>query len=101
MQSKKVKIFKITVFIVFLLIMLFLTIRLVPLFKSISTEQGRIEFKQEIESLGIEGIFIIIGLMIVQIFIPILPRRTSRGTSRNVIWSNWRFNCNLFRCIFK
>jgi len=93
MQSKKVKIFKITVFIVFLLIMLFLTIRLVPLFKSISTEQGRIEFKQEIESLGIEGIFIIIGL--------ILPRRTSRGTSRNVIWSNWRFNCNLFRCIFK
>ena len=73
MQSKKVKIFKIIILIIFILIMISLTIKLLPIFKGISTEQGRIDFKKNIESLGFEGIFIIIGLMVVQIFIPILP----------------------------
>lgn len=73
MESKKVKIFKIIVFIMFLIIMVVLTIKLLPIFKGITTEEGRLNFKQEIESLGIEGIFIIIGLMVAQIFLPILP----------------------------
>lgn len=73
MQSKKVKIFKLIMLIIFILIMILLTIKLFPIFKGISTEQGRIDFKNNIESLGFEGIFIIIGLMVVQIFIPILP----------------------------
>lgn len=73
MQSKKVKIFKLIMLIVFILIMVLLTIKLLPIFQGISTEQGRIDFKKNIESLGFEGVFIIIGLMVVQIFIPILP----------------------------
>ncbi len=73
MQSKKVKIFKIIMLIVFILIMILLTQKLLPIFKGISTEQGRMDFKNNIEGLGVEGIFIIIGLMVVQIFIPILP----------------------------
>ncbi len=73
MQSKKVKIFKLIMLILFILIMVVLAIKLLPIFKGISTEQGRIDFKKNIESLGFEGIFIIIGLMVVQIFIPILP----------------------------
>lgn len=77
MQSKRIKIFKLIVFIIFILIMILLTIRVFPVFKGISTEQGRLDLKKEIESLGVEGIFIIIGLMFTQIFLPILPRRTS------------------------
>ena len=73
MQSKKVKVFKLIMLIVFILIMILLAIKLLPIFKGISTEQGRIDFKNNIESLGFEGVFIIIGLMVVQIFIPILP----------------------------
>ncbi len=73
MQSKKIKIFKLVMLIALILILILLTIRIMPIFKGISTEQGRIEFKNEIESLGFEGIFIIIGLMITQIFLPILP----------------------------
>lgn len=73
MQSKKVKIFKLIMLTIFILIMILLTVRLLPIFKGISTEQGRIDFKDNIESLGFEGVFIIIGLMVVQIFIPILP----------------------------
>lgn len=73
MYSKKVKILKIIALVIFIGIMILLTIRLLPVFKNISTEQGRLEFKREIESLGVEGIFIIIGLMVAQIFLPILP----------------------------
>lgn len=73
MESKKVKIFKFMVLIAFLCIMVFLTWQVLPIFKSISTEEGRVTFKQEIEGLGAKGIFSIIGLMIVQIFLPILP----------------------------
>ena len=73
MESKKVKIFKLFLLALFILIMVFLTIKLLPMFKSISTEEGRIALKNEIESLGFEGIFIIIGLMVIQIFLPILP----------------------------
>lgn len=87
MKDKKVKIFKLIMLAVFIAIMIFLTIQFLPIFKSIATEEGRIEFKQEIEGLGVNGIFAIIGLMVAQIFLPILPRRTSRNTCRNVIWS--------------
>lgn len=73
MESKNVKIFKILLLALFILIMVFLTIKLLPMFKNISTEEGRIALKNEIESLGFEGIFIIIGLMVIQIFLPILP----------------------------
>ena len=73
MQSKKVKLFKILMLAVFILIMVFLTIKFFPLFKSISTEQGRIDLKNEIESIGSEGVIIIVGLMVIQIFLPILP----------------------------
>lgn len=90
MQSKKMKIFKLIVLIVVIAMMVALTIRLLPIFEGISTEQGRIDFKKEIESLGVEGIFIIIGLMVAQIFLPILPRRTSGDTCWYVIWTNWR-----------
>jgi len=38
MQSKKVKIFKIMMLVLFLLIMIVLTIKFLPIFKNISTE---------------------------------------------------------------
>lgn len=77
MDNKKVKVFKLIVLCVVILIMIFLTVKLIPMFKSISTEEGRINFKNEIEGLGLKGILAIVGLMIAQIFIPILPRRAS------------------------
>lgn len=73
MENKKIKIFKICIFIALILILVGLTIKLIPVFKSIITEQGRNDLKNEIENMGISGIFIIVGLMIVQIFLVILP----------------------------
>ena len=77
MDTKKVKVFKLIVLFVIILIMIFLTIELIPMFKSVSTEEGRANFKEQIEGLGGKGIFAIVGLMVAQIFIPILPRRAS------------------------
>lgn len=85
MKQDKTKIIKLIMLIVFVVIMIFLTIQLFPIFKSISTEEGRMNFKEDMESLGGKGVFAIIGLMVVQIFLPILPRRASRDFGRNVI----------------
>lgn len=74
MSDRRMKILKILVLIAFIGIMIFLTVQLVPIFKSISTEEGRTSFKNDIESLGGKGVFAIVGLMILQIFLPILPR---------------------------
>lgn len=73
MKEQRVKLFKIIALIIFVLCMVYFTIKLVPTFKSISTPEGRISFKNQIENLGYKGIFSIVGLMIAQIFLPILP----------------------------
>ncbi len=70
---KKEQILKIVSLILVIGLLIFLAIEVAPLFKNIATEQGRIEFKEEIENMGIKGIFIIIGLMIAQIFLVVLP----------------------------
>ena len=73
MKKDKIKILKIIIFILFIVLLVFLTLKLGPLFKNISTEGGRLEFRNKIESLGFEGVLTIIGLIFVQIFLPILP----------------------------
>lgn len=73
MKNKNVKIVRATILIAILVVMTFMTIKMFPIFKSISTEEGRNSFKANIESTGYEGVLMIFGLMFAQIFIPILP----------------------------
>lgn len=73
MKTKKVKIFKLLMLILVIMLLVMLTTKMMPLFKNISTNEGRIEFKSQIESFGIKGIFIILGLMFAQVFLVILP----------------------------
>lgn len=101
MDNKISKITKIIVLIILIVIMIVLTQKLIPIFKEISTEQGRINLKTEIENLGNEGILIIIGLMIVQIFLPILPGEPVEVLARYVLWTSWRNACNFCWSIFK
>ena len=70
---KKEKVLKIISLILLIAIFTAITIEIAPLFTNISTEQGRLNLKYKIENMGIKGIFIIIGLMIAQIFLAILP----------------------------
>ena len=101
MEKNISKITKVVVLIIFIIIMAVLTQKLIPIFKEISTEQGRVNLKTEIESLGVEGIIIIIGLMIVQIFLPILPGEPVEVLARYVLWTNWWFACDISWCVLK
>ena len=88
MEKRITKITKLLMLILLIVIMIVLTQKLIPIFKNISTEQGRIDLKNQIENLGNEGVFIIIGLMIVQIFLPILPGEPVEVLARHVLWAN-------------
>ena len=73
MKIKKEQIIKITMLILFIIILIYMTIKIIPLFKDISTEEGRLNFKEKVESLGIRGVLVILGLMLAQIFLAVLP----------------------------
>ncbi len=67
------KIFKKLIFAVFIILIVFLTIKVFPIFKNIFTVDGRIEFKNQINELEIKGVFVILALIVVQIFLMFLP----------------------------
>jgi uncharacterized membrane protein YdjX (TVP38/TMEM64 family) len=71
MDKKKIK--SIIVFGFFLILFVSLTIGFWPFIKSLSSEEGRNEFKNYIDSLGIGGWFIMLGIQILQVVIAFLP----------------------------
>lgn len=73
MDNRTKKLVNVIIALLILLFIIYLTIKLLPIFTSLSTEHGRLEFKDKIEGLGTKGVLLIIGLMIAQIFLPILP----------------------------
>ena len=73
LKIKKEQVLKLIMLALVILILIYITIKIFPLFKDISTEEGRIKFQQEIGGLGVKGVFVIIGLMLAQIFLAILP----------------------------
>lgn len=72
-SEKKIKLLKMTIFIITILLLISLTIYLFPMMSKLLTEKGREAFKTEIESKGTTGIFMLLGLQVAQIFLPILP----------------------------
>lgn len=73
MNEKKSKILKIIILIAVILLLVILSIELFPLFKNLTTVEGRQELEQTIEGMGWKGIFAILGLMIAQILLAVLP----------------------------
>lgn len=69
----KTKVFKICIFFIFVVAIIGLTFIVFPVFKNIFTPEGRIEFQNEIQNLGIKGMLVILGLMLVQTFLLFLP----------------------------
>lgn len=73
MSEKKSKILKIIILIVVILLLILLSIELCPLFKNLTTPEGRKEVESIIEDMGWKGVLAIIGLMIAQVLLAILP----------------------------
>lgn len=72
-MSKKSKIFKIILGIIVVLMIIGIIAYLFPVMKNISTNEGRIEFKNRVQSSGILGILMLFGLQVAQIFLIIVP----------------------------
>ncbi len=72
-ENKNMKILKLILLILFVILMILLTIILFPLFKNLGSQEGRIIFKEKINSLGIFGPLALIGLISLQILIAFLP----------------------------
>ena len=72
-MKKKSKLFKIIVTIISIAILIATIMYLFPIMKNLITPEGRIEFKKQIEELGIWGIFLLFGLQLAQIFLIIIP----------------------------
>lgn len=73
MSEKKSKIIKIITLIAVILLLVILSIELLPLFKNLTTPEGREEIEYTLEDMGWKGIFALIGLMIAQVLVAILP----------------------------
>lgn len=69
----KTKSLKIFIFVMFAIVVIVLTFIMFPIFKNIFTPEGRVEFQNEIQNLGIKGMFVILALMLVQTFLLFLP----------------------------
>ena len=71
--SKKIKIFKIIIYILVIAICSCAVYYLFPVMKNISTPEGQIAFKEKITNSGIAGGLMLFGLELAQIFLVILP----------------------------
>ena len=73
MKIKKAKIFRIILVVIVLAIIIGMIIYLFPLFQNLSTDEGKQEFKEKIQSSGFLGLLMIFGLQFAQIFLIIIP----------------------------
>lgn len=71
--KNKTKIFKIVLTIIVAIILIGIIIYLFPVIKGISTQEGRINFKEKIQSTGVMGVLLLFGLQVAQIFLIIIP----------------------------
>lgn len=72
-RKNKIKIFRIILTTLVLALFIGITIYLFPVMKNLSTLEGKIAFKQKVESSGIIGVLSLFGLQIAQIFLIIVP----------------------------
>lgn len=72
-KENQMKVLKLIALIAVCILLIWMTIQLFPIFRDLSTLEGRLRFKENIDALGIKGVFEILGLMLAQMLFAILP----------------------------
>ena len=72
-KKKKLKIFKIMLFVIAVIILTVITVYLFPVIKNLSTKEGQIIFKNKVSDSGTYGLLLLFLIQIAQIFLFILP----------------------------
>ena len=73
MEKQKIKIFKVTMTILAIAIIVGIIMYMFPVMKELSTKEGQIAFKEKVSSSGILGLLMLLVLQIAQIFLIIIP----------------------------
>lgn len=73
MEKSNIQKFRKKTTIILFIILIFLFIKLLPTFINLVTEEGRIEFENKINKLGVKGAAILSGLEILKIILIFLP----------------------------
>lgn len=72
-MSKRVRAFKYILLVLVIALIVGLMVYLVPVMKNLSTPEGQLEFKNQVEEMGFLGFLVLFGLQFAQIFLIILP----------------------------
>lgn len=72
-KKKKLKIFKLVLFVIAVIILTVITIYLFPVMRNLSTKEGQIAFKDKMTNFGIYGVLLLFIIQLAQIFLFILP----------------------------
>ncbi len=72
-KSLVLKIIKVILMMITIGILIYLTIKFIPLFKKLATVEGQEAFKSKVEELGIFGPLLVVGLVILQVLVAFLP----------------------------
>ena len=73
MEKQKVKVFKLTMTILAIAIIVGIIIYMFPVMRVLSTKEGQLAFKEKVSSSGILGLLMLFALQVAQIFLIIIP----------------------------
>lgn len=73
MEKQKVKVFKLTITILAIAIIVGIIIYMFPVMRELSTKEGQLAFKEKVSSSGILGLLMLFALQVAQIFLIIIP----------------------------
>lgn len=73
MKKEKIKVYKICIFVIFIILFIFAVYQLFPIFKELSTMEGRQSFSNKMIALGWKGFFIVGGLAFCKTILVFLP----------------------------
>lgn len=73
MEKQKVKVFKLTMTILAIAIIVGIIIYVFPVMRELSTKEGQLAFKEKVSSSGILGLLMLFALQVAQIFLIIIP----------------------------
>lgn len=72
-NTKKFKVIKLILFTLAIVFLIAISIKLFPLFTNLGSKEGQLKFKEEIAHSGSSGVLMLLGLQLLQIFVPVLP----------------------------
>ena len=85
-NKKKIQIFKIILFVIAICLIVGITMYMIPIIKNLLTDNGKELYKEKVIKAGVGGIFMIIGLELIKVFLAFIPGEPIEIVARYVLW---------------